>query len=88
MSTNEKQIKKLVEDWAVAVQNRDLNGAVAKHTDNIVMFDVPFPLQSKGLEAYRQTWQLFFDSNPGGQKSFNILELRIQADEYIGFCFG
>jgi ketosteroid isomerase-like protein len=88
MNTNESQLRKIVEDWAVAVQNRDLKGAVAKHADDIVMFDVPFPLQLKGLDKYEKTWKLFFDSNPNGQELFNILELHIQADEHIGFSFG
>jgi ketosteroid isomerase-like protein len=26
------------------------------------MFDVPPPLQSKGLEAYRRTWDVFFSA--------------------------
>lgn len=88
MNANEEQVKKLVEDWAQAVQRRDLDGAVAKHTNDVVMFDVPFPLQSKGLDEYRKTWQLFFDSSSGGEESFKIIELHIQADEHIGFCYG
>jgi ketosteroid isomerase-like protein len=33
---------------------------VAHHTDDIVMFDVPMPLESGGVEEYRKTWELFF----------------------------
>lgn len=88
MVSNEKQIRELVQDWAQAVVKRDLDGAVAQHTDDIVMFDVPLPIQSKGLEEYRKIWQLFFDSNQGGEESFKILELHIQADENVGFCYG
>ena len=31
-----------------------------------VMFDVPLPLQSRGTEEYRKTWELFFANNRGG----------------------
>jgi ketosteroid isomerase-like protein len=48
--SNENQIRRLVENWAAAVRAKDLEGAVAHHTDDIVMFDVPLPLQSQGME--------------------------------------
>lgn len=88
MNTNEKEIRQLVEDWAVAVQNKDLDAALAKHTNDVIMFDVPLPLQSKGIEEYRKTWELFFESNRDGKDSFQILELHVRANEHIGFCYG
>jgi ketosteroid isomerase-like protein len=51
-TNNENQIRTLVENWAAAVRARDIEGAVAHHTDDIVMFDVPLPLQSRGLADY------------------------------------
>jgi ketosteroid isomerase-like protein len=35
-------------------------GILAYHEQNIVMFDVPPPLQSKGMREYKKTWDLFF----------------------------
>jgi ketosteroid isomerase-like protein len=32
------------------------------HADDIVMFDVPKPLQARGIEEYKKTWELFFDT--------------------------
>ena len=40
-TSNEHEIRRLVEDWAAAVHARDLEGAVAHHADDMVMFDVP-----------------------------------------------
>lgn len=54
---------------------------MARHAKDIVMFDVPLPLQSKGIEAYKKTWELFFDSNPGGNGSFELTELGILREE-------
>jgi ketosteroid isomerase-like protein len=51
-----------------------------------VMFDVPLPLQSKGIEAYKMTWNLFCDSNPGGKGSFELRELKITAGDTVAFC--
>lgn len=42
-----------------------MNGVLANHADGIVMFDVPTPLQSRGMEAYRRTWELFVGYSPG-----------------------
>lgn len=40
---NEAQIRELVENWAKAVRNKDMNTILANHSDNIVMYDVPKP---------------------------------------------
>ncbi len=65
-TSNEHEIRRLVEDCAAAVRARDVEGAVAHHAGDIVMFDVPLPLQSRGTEEYRKTWELFFANNRGG----------------------
>ena len=59
-SNNETAIRKLVEDWARAVRARDLKAILANHSPEMLMFDVPPPLASRGIAAYRKTWELFF----------------------------
>jgi ketosteroid isomerase-like protein len=46
-NSNEAQIRALVEKWASAVRAKDMNSVLANHADDIVMFDVSMPLQSK-----------------------------------------
>jgi ketosteroid isomerase-like protein len=58
--TDEATIRELVENWASAVRARDLKGILANHSPDILMFDVPPPLASKGLESYAKTWDLFY----------------------------
>jgi uncharacterized protein (TIGR02246 family) len=84
--TNEEQIRRLVNNWAKAIRARDMEGALAYHAKDVVMFDVPPPLQSKGVEAYKNTWKLFFDNNPGGKGSFELRELKIIAGDTAAFC--
>jgi uncharacterized protein (TIGR02246 family) len=86
VQSDESEIRKLIENWAAAVRARDLEGAVAHHADDIVMFDVPLPLQSRGLEQYRKTWELFFANNRGGPGSFEATDLRIVASDTIAYC--
>jgi uncharacterized protein (TIGR02246 family) len=59
-SQDETAIRNLVESWAAAVRRRDFDGILQDHSSDIVMFDVPPPFQSTGIEAYKKTWDLFF----------------------------
>jgi uncharacterized protein (TIGR02246 family) len=85
-STDEGQIRALVDDWAKAVRAKDMDGVVARHADDVVMFDVPMPLFSKGIEEYRGTWELFFANSPGGPGSFDVTELRVVASDTVAYC--
>jgi ketosteroid isomerase-like protein len=82
---NEAQIRTLVENWAVAVRNKDMDGILAYHSADIVMYDVPPPFQSVGIEAYRSTWDIFFKYTKPGV--FDIRELHIIADDHVAFCY-
>jgi uncharacterized protein (TIGR02246 family) len=59
-TVDEAAIRGLVEGWARAVRAKDLKGILANHSPEMLMFDVPPPLESKGIDAYRKTWDLFF----------------------------
>ncbi len=83
--TAEGQIKALIEAWADAVRRHDLPGILAHHEPNIVMFDVPPPLQSKGMDEYKKTWDLFFRYHQPSQ-TFDIEELAITAGEDVAFA--
>ena len=60
ISADEAAIRDLVESWARAVRSKDLGGILAHHSEDMLMFDVPPPFESRGLEAYRETWNLFY----------------------------
>jgi len=86
--SNHSQIHALVDNWARAVRAQDMQGALAHHSDDIVMFDVPPPLQSKGMHDYKKTWELFFDHSPGGPGSFDVVELQITVGDTVAYCHG
>jgi len=81
---DDQQIRELIEDWAKAVRDRDVAGIVAHHSDDMLMFDVPVPFQSKGIDAYRKTWETFFRGTEEGR--FEISDLHINADTDVAFC--
>lgn len=83
--TAEGQIKALIEAWADAVRRHDLPAILAHHEADIVMFDVPPPFQSRGMEEYKKTWDLFFKYHKPSQ-TFDIEELAIIAGEDVAFA--
>jgi uncharacterized protein (TIGR02246 family) len=82
---DEERIRILIADWADAVRRRDYDGVLRHHSPDIVMFDVPPPFQSVGLEAYRKTWDLFFTwmADPA---VFDISDVRITSGEEVAFA--
>lgn len=86
MDTNINAIADVIEKWVNAIHQKDINGILQNHTNDILMFDVPFPLQSKGLKEYEKTWELFFQYSKSGKDSFQLEDLQIHAGDTVAFC--
>ena len=86
MAHDEEQIRTLIERWADAVHSGDIDGVLADHADDIVMFDVPPPYQGvRGIAAYRGTWPPFFEWQSRGA-SFEIVSLDITAGDEVAYA--
>jgi uncharacterized protein (TIGR02246 family) len=83
--TDEQEIRELIERWAKAVRDKDFDGILACHAANILMFDVPPPFESKGIEAYRETWNLFYSCQPE-PIAFDIQRLDVVAGAEVAFA--
>ena len=81
---NESEIRDLIENWAKAVREKNIEGILANHSSDILMFDVPPPIQSKGLEEYGKTWDLFYSWDREGV--FDIEEMNITAGDDVAFA--
>jgi ketosteroid isomerase-like protein len=81
---DEVAIRELVDNWASGVRRKDLSAILLNHSANMLMFDVPPPLASKGIEAYRKTWDLFF-SWARDPVVFDINEIDITAGDDVAF---
>jgi uncharacterized protein (TIGR02246 family) len=85
--SDEQQIRDLVERWASAAHEGDLDAVLVDHADDIVMFDVPPPQQGvRGIAAYRDTWPGFFEWQAQGA-TFDILELDITAGADVAYAW-
>jgi ketosteroid isomerase-like protein len=76
--SDEIEIQAMLDAWAAAVRAHDLEAVLKHRSPGIVMFDVPEPLQAKGLDAYRDTWKLYFAD--AGSRLFELLETHIVAN--------
>src|ERR1700761_5800226 len=83
--SDETRIKIILEDWASAVRRHDLAAILAHHDPDMVMFDLPAPLQCRGIEAYADTWDLFFRYHKPGS-AFDFRELAITAGAEVAFA--
>ena len=80
-AADEAAIRELVQNWARAVRAKDIDGILANHSADMLMFDVPPPLSSKGIDAYRKTSDLFFSwSNDPVIFAFNDMQITAGAD--------
>jgi uncharacterized protein (TIGR02246 family) len=86
MQSDEAQIRDLVERWAEAVHAGDMTGVLARHAEDIVMFDVPPPEEGvRGIDAYRETWPPFFEWQRSGA-IFEIVTLEITAGADVAYA--
>jgi uncharacterized protein (TIGR02246 family) len=83
-SENDAAIRELVEFWAAAVRRRDMEAILRNHSSDIVMFDVPPPFQSEGIEAYKKTWDLFFSCS-GNPVVFDLTSMAVTAGSDVAF---
>lgn len=82
----ETEIRNLIEGWARAVRAKEIEGVLAHHAEDMVMFDVPPPVIVKGIDAYRATWPEFFKWQREGEGSFDIVSLDITAGDQVAFA--
>lgn len=88
-ATNEQLIKGIIDNWAKAVRAKDIPAILAHHSPDILLFDVPEPLvQSKGIDAYKVSWEQVFYNWYGDDGQFEVTELSITAGNEVAFCTG
>jgi uncharacterized protein (TIGR02246 family) len=83
--SDEARIKTLLEDWADAVRRHDLPAILAHHDPDMLMFDLPPPLQWRGIDAYEETWGLLFRYHKPGT-AFDFRELTVTAGVDVAFA--
>jgi uncharacterized protein (TIGR02246 family) len=84
-SQDEAEIHALIERWARAVREEDRAAIRSNHDPDMLMFDVPPPLVSRGLDAYMATWELFF-SCVGKPVAFDFHDVKVTCSSDVAFA--
>jgi uncharacterized protein (TIGR02246 family) len=82
---DEAALRELIAAWAKAVRDEDLAGIRANHDPDILMFDVPPPFLSRGLDAYMATWQIFYPCQ-ARPIAFDFEEVEVTAGSDVAFA--
>ncbi len=84
---DEQEIRDLFTRWVEAIQAQDLDGVLARHDSDIVMFDVPPPHNGvRGMDEYRKSWPPFFEWIGQGA-TFELLDLDVVAGNDVAFAY-
>ena len=85
--SDETTIRAQIERWADSVKIKNMEGVVARHAADIRMFNVPEPPQSRGIGAYQDALQLYFDNAPT-PAPYDLDELEITNSDNLAFAHG
>jgi ketosteroid isomerase-like protein len=82
---DEAELRELIARWSKAVRDENFDAIRADHDPDILMFDVPPPFLSRGLDAYMATWQTFFawQAKP---VEFDFHDVAITAGNDVAFA--
>jgi uncharacterized protein (TIGR02246 family) len=83
--SDEPEIRALIDRWSQAVRNEDRAAIRADHDPEMLMFDVPSPLQSQGLDAYMSTWEIFF-ARAEKPVAFHLTDVRVTSGVDVAFA--
>src|SRR5512134_866247 len=82
-TSNEAQIRKLIDEWVTAFRAKNVDGLMANHSPDIVLFDLP-TLRYRGADAYRKNWEQWFPTLEG-PIGCEIRELSVTAGDEVAF---
>jgi ketosteroid isomerase-like protein len=82
---DEAELRELIARWSKAVRDQDLAGIRADHDRDILLFDVPPPFLSRGLDAYMATWDKFFAWQAKPVR-FDLDDVMITAGKDVAFA--
>jgi uncharacterized protein (TIGR02246 family) len=84
---DDEAIRDVFTGWVEAIRSRNLDGVLANHDADIVMFDVPPPYDGvRGIDDYRECWAPFFDFIAQGAE-FTPVEVHVVAGTGVAFLY-
>jgi uncharacterized protein (TIGR02246 family) len=84
-SNDEREIRALIERRSQAVRDQNIEGIRADHDPDILLFDVPPPFLSRGLDTYMASWEAFLSSSEK-PVVFDFQDIEISAGSDVAFA--
>ena len=78
------EITALYDGWVAAIRQKDLAGALAHYSPDVVAFDLINPLQYRGVAALRKRLQEWFASF-NGPLGYEVRDVQVAAGEDVAF---
>lgn len=82
---DEHQVRELIDRLSKAVRDEDLERIREIHDADMRMFDVPPPLEVRGLDDYMGTWKLFLASS-SRPVAFELSDIQVAAGGDVAFA--
>ena len=86
-TTDEAQIRRLIDDWAKALHAKDVDAIMACYAPDVLVFDLAPPLRHAGADLHRTNFAEWFKTFRGPIGS-QMRDLHIAAGDDVAFCHG
>lgn len=83
-SSDEAQIRQLMDNWADALRAKDVNRMMSNYSPDVLVYGVTPPLQYRGAIEYRKKWEEMFNSLKG-VIGYEVRDLTITTRGDIAF---
>ena len=84
-STDESTIRSVIDEFARAVRERNVDAMLAHCADDVVVFDMVPPLKHSGVQAVRRMWTETLDAFRN-HVDYEVSQLRILAGGDTALC--
>jgi uncharacterized protein (TIGR02246 family) len=87
ISTDESEVRALIEEWRSSIAARDLDRLMKLYAPDVVFFDAVPPYMQRGAEAYRRSWEAMLSFLPPRLVSeMRDLEINVSGDLATMHC--
>jgi uncharacterized protein (TIGR02246 family) len=79
------QIRERLDALAAALRAKDVDALMTHYSPDVVVFDLPMALQTRGADAYRKNFERWFAAVEG-PIDYEMRDVRITASGDLAFC--
>ena len=84
-SSIEAILRQRIDELAQAIRDKNIDHLMGFYADDVIVFDVRPPLDTRNADAYRQSFERWFGAFEG-PIGFEFKDLRVAPGEATAFC--